>query len=195
LNLNACHKVQTYSRGTVAAGITYCTWSSWVAAKVQCTPTSSDLFCFHSLPFLVLHFVVLCYSLFSKSCPTTCHAGAQGKRRYSPYSFLTLELDGCDWSASLPNRALPPGQDPRYPLDKRLGGPQIWSLGWLILFGPVYARVKEVRNTSMSAFSFTDVACMLVNLVLYVLIFNCPPHLVSQSMSHTFHCDVARLKS
>jgi hypothetical protein len=47
-----------------------------------------------------------------------------GGRRYSSYSFLTLILDGGGWSASRPGRALPRGKDFRYPLYRRLGGPQ-----------------------------------------------------------------------
>jgi hypothetical protein len=45
--------------------------------------------------------------------------------RYISYSFATLALDVCEWSASRPGRALAPGgKGPRYPLDRRLGGPQ-----------------------------------------------------------------------
>jgi hypothetical protein len=42
------------------------------------------------------------------------------------YSFthsLTSTLDGGEWSASRP-AALSQGKSPRYPLDRRLGGPQ-----------------------------------------------------------------------
>ncbi|KDR19802.1 Proton-coupled folate transporter [Zootermopsis nevadensis] len=39
-------------------------------------------------------------------------AGAWGERRYSSYSFLTSALDGGEWSASRPGRALRPGKDP-----------------------------------------------------------------------------------
>jgi hypothetical protein len=38
------------------------------------------------------------------------HAGDKGERNYSSYSFLTSALDGSEWSASLPGRALPPGK-------------------------------------------------------------------------------------
>jgi hypothetical protein len=55
------------------------------------------------------------------------HADAKEERRYSSYSFLTSALDGCEWSASRPGRALPAGKNLRYPLDRRLGGPQSWS--------------------------------------------------------------------
>jgi hypothetical protein len=47
-----------------------------------------------------------------------------GERKYSSYSFLTSALGGSERSASRPGRALPRGKDPRYPLDRRLGGPQ-----------------------------------------------------------------------
>jgi hypothetical protein len=47
-----------------------------------------------------------------------------GKRRYSSYSFTTSALDGGEWSASRPGRSLPPVKGPRYPLYRRLGGPQ-----------------------------------------------------------------------
>jgi hypothetical protein len=43
---------------------------------------------------------------------------------YSSHSFTTSALDVGEWSASRPGRALPPGKDPRYPLARRLGGPQ-----------------------------------------------------------------------
>jgi hypothetical protein len=59
-----------------------------------------------------------------QSCPATRHGDAWEERMYSSYSFLTSTLDGGEWSASRPGRALPRGKDPRYPLDRRLGGPQ-----------------------------------------------------------------------
>jgi hypothetical protein len=53
------------------------------------------------------------------------YAGAKGERKYS--SFLTSALEGGEWSASRSGRALPPGMDPRYPLERRQGGTQSWS--------------------------------------------------------------------
>jgi hypothetical protein len=47
-----------------------------------------------------------------------------GVEEYSFYSFLTSALDGGEWSASRPDRALPRGKDPWYPLYRMLGGPQ-----------------------------------------------------------------------
>jgi hypothetical protein len=52
------------------------------------------------------------------------HVGAKGERVYSSYLFLTSALDGGMWSESRLGRALPPGKDSRYPLDRRLGEPQ-----------------------------------------------------------------------
>jgi hypothetical protein len=43
-------------------------------------------------------------------------------------AFLTSALDGGEWSASRPGRFTPQGKSPRYPLDRRLGGPQILSV-------------------------------------------------------------------
>jgi hypothetical protein len=40
------------------------------------------------------------------------------------YIFLTSELAGGQWSASRPGRFTRGGKRPRYPLDRRLGGPQ-----------------------------------------------------------------------
>jgi hypothetical protein len=39
-----------------------------------------------------------------------------GDRRYSSYTFLTSELEGGEWSASRPGRALPPGKGPPVPI-------------------------------------------------------------------------------
>jgi hypothetical protein len=55
------------------------------------------------------------------------HAGTKGERRYSSYSFSTSALDMGEWSAPRPGWDLPLGKDPRYPLDRRLAGPQSWS--------------------------------------------------------------------
>jgi hypothetical protein len=40
------------------------------------------------------------------------------------HAFLTSALDGGQWSASRPSRFTPREGAPRYPLDRRLGGPQ-----------------------------------------------------------------------
>jgi hypothetical protein len=58
-----------------------------------------------------------------KSSPATHHGGAWGERRYSSYSFTTLALDGGEWSASRPGRALPPGKGLLVPILQEAG----WS--------------------------------------------------------------------
>jgi hypothetical protein len=60
-----------------------------------------------------------------KSCPATRLWGAGKIMRYSSYSFFTSALEGGEWSASRPGRALSLGEKPRYPTDKRLGGSQV----------------------------------------------------------------------
>jgi hypothetical protein len=42
------------------------------------------------------------FIVFNENVSCYCHAGAMGERRYSSYSFLTLELDGGEWSVSRP---------------------------------------------------------------------------------------------
>jgi hypothetical protein len=59
-----------------------------------------------------------------QSSPATLHDGAWGERRYNSFSFLTSALDGGEWATSRLGRALSRGKDPRYPLYRRLGGPQ-----------------------------------------------------------------------
>jgi hypothetical protein len=44
-----------------------------------------------------------------------------GERRYSSYSFLTSALDGGEWSASRPGRALPPGKGSPVPIGQEAG--------------------------------------------------------------------------
>jgi hypothetical protein len=61
-----------------------------------------------------------CYHLL-KSCPVTRHEGAWGVRRYSFYSFLTSALDGGEWSASRPGRALPPREGSPVPIGQEAG--------------------------------------------------------------------------
>jgi hypothetical protein len=55
------------------------------------------------------------------SIPATRHGGAWGERRYSSYSFSTSALDGDEWSASRPGRALPPGKGPLVPIGQEAG--------------------------------------------------------------------------
>jgi hypothetical protein len=58
-----------------------------------------------------------------KSSPTT-PMEAQGERRYSSYSFTTSALDGVSGQRQVLAALYPRGKDPRYPLGRRMGGPQ-----------------------------------------------------------------------
>jgi hypothetical protein len=61
-------------------------------------------------------------------------APAWGERRYSSYSFSTSALDGGEWSASRPSRALPLGKGP----------PSThWTGGWV---GPRAGLDAEARR-------------------------------------------------
>jgi hypothetical protein len=53
--------------------------------------------------------------------PAKRHGCAWGERRYSSYSFTTSALDGGEWSASRPGRALPPGKGPPVPIVQEAG--------------------------------------------------------------------------
>jgi hypothetical protein len=57
----------------------------------------------------------------AKSSPATRHDEAWEERRYSSYSFSTSALDGGEWSASCPGRALPRGKDPPVPIVQEAG--------------------------------------------------------------------------
>jgi hypothetical protein len=63
------------------------------------------------------------------SIPATRHGGVLGERRYSSYLFTTSELDGGEWSASRPGRALPLGKGPSVPIGQEAGwAPElIWT--------------------------------------------------------------------
>jgi hypothetical protein len=54
-----------------------------------------------------------------------------GGRRYGSYSYLTLALDGGEWSASRPGRVLPPGKGPPVPIGQEAGSaPEpVWTQG------------------------------------------------------------------
>jgi hypothetical protein len=61
-------------------------------------------------------------------------------RSYSSYSFLTSALEGGEWSASRPGRALPPGKESPVPIVQEAGwAPEpVWtqrlcSLQWEIV--------------------------------------------------------------
>jgi hypothetical protein len=65
---------------------------------------------------LTRSFVMYVFCVKRKRCSASRHGGAWGERRYSSYSFSTSALDGSEWSASRPVRALPPGKGPPIPI-------------------------------------------------------------------------------
>jgi hypothetical protein len=56
-----------------------------------------------------------------KTVPQHTYGGTGG---YSFCSFMTLALDGVSGQRHASAMLYPWGKDPRYPLDRRLGGPQ-----------------------------------------------------------------------
>jgi hypothetical protein len=56
-----------------------------------------------------------------KAVPLRSIEAHLGDRRYSSYSFLSLALEGGEWSASRPGRALPPGKEPPVPTVQEAG--------------------------------------------------------------------------
>jgi hypothetical protein len=61
---------------------------------------------------------------------------AQGERGYSFYSFTTSSVNGGEWSASRPGRALPPGKGPPVPFVQKAG----WTRG------PVWSQRLEEKS-------------------------------------------------
>jgi hypothetical protein len=87
----------------------------------------------------------------SKSSPVTRHGGAWGERRYSSYSFTTSALDGDEWSASRPGRALPPEKGHPVPIVQEAGwAPEpVWTQGLdEKSFAPAGDRIPIARSSN-----------------------------------------------
>jgi hypothetical protein len=56
-----------------------------------------------------------------QSSPTTHLSTRREKRMYSSYLFTTSVIDGGEWSASRPDRALPPGKGPPVSIVQKAG--------------------------------------------------------------------------
>jgi hypothetical protein len=69
----------------------------------------------------------------SKAVPLHVIEAYGGERRYSSYSYLTSALDGGEWSASHPSRALPPV-------------PIVQETGWAP--GPVWMQRLEEKSSA-----------------------------------------------
>jgi hypothetical protein len=86
-----------------------------------------------------------------QSSPATRHGGVWGERMYSSYSFLTSALDGGEWSASLPVRALAPGKGPPVPIvQEAVWAPEpVWTQRLEEKsFAPVGDRSPTARSSS-----------------------------------------------
>jgi hypothetical protein len=57
----------------------------------------------------------------SKAVPLHAMETLGGERTYSSYSFSTSALDGGEWPASRPGRALPPGERTPVPIVQEAG--------------------------------------------------------------------------
>ena len=70
------------------------------------------------------------------------------------YSSKTSALEGSEWSAARPDRTLPPAKT-RYPLYRRLCGPQGWS-GWAENLAPTGIRSPDrpAHNQSLYRLSY-----------------------------------------
>jgi hypothetical protein len=74
-------------------------------------------------------------------------------RRYSSYSFSTSALDGGEWSASRPGRALHPGKGPLVPIVQEAGWASEPDL--LIPRTPVFIQtIKRSSNASDGSLLF-----------------------------------------
>ena len=63
------------------------------------------------------------HTIKGKAFPLQARLWPKGWVEEQLYSSMTATLEGGEWSASRPGRTLPPGKT-RYPLYRRLGGPQ-----------------------------------------------------------------------
>jgi hypothetical protein len=105
------------------------------ASYYYCLGISRVIYCLlftAFFPFILL--TSSSYHLNRWSCPTTRHGGVWGERSYSSYSSA---LDGGEWSASRPGRALSPG--------KRTPGTHCTG-GWV---GPRAGLDTEVRGKKL----------------------------------------------
>jgi hypothetical protein len=81
------------------------------------------------------------------------HAGAKGVRIYSSYSFLASALGAVSGQGHALAVLYPLGKDPRYPLDRRLGGPQllVWTQlqGNALLVPGIETRLSSLQSDTI----------------------------------------------
>jgi hypothetical protein len=98
-------------------------------------------------------------STLNESCPTTHHAGAWGKRRYSSYSFSTSALDGVSRQRPPhPGPALAPGKWPPVPTVQETGwAPEpVWTqrLQEKLFFASAGDRTSNARSQTLYWLSY-----------------------------------------
>jgi hypothetical protein len=126
---------------------------SWMSRSYTSSPSNASKACSGLLFFTInVHTTstAIYISMFSKASTfsffiSMCKAVALhamealgGERRYSSYSFTTSALDGVEWSASRPGRALPPGKGPPVPI--------VQEAGWAP--EPVWAQRLEEKSSA-----------------------------------------------
>jgi hypothetical protein len=107
-----------------------------------------------------------------KSSPATRHGGAWGERRYTSYSFSTSALDGGEWSASHPARALAPGKGPPVPIVQEAGwAPEpVWTQR---LEEKFHVGTREhKRRPSVEILCVCVCVCVCVCIYIYIYIYS-----------------------
>jgi hypothetical protein len=139
-------------------------WSTFIAIVVAPPPTvtPATIVTDFSSKFQML---VYCYKK-GKVVPLSSIEAHLGDRRYSSYSFLTSALEGGEWSASYPGRALPPGKEPPVPTVQEVGwAPEpVWTQRLEEKsFASVVDRIPAVQSVVRR---YTDWATRLTSLLL-----------------------------
>ena len=105
--------------------------------------------------------------------PFTGHGGPQGEQRCSSTLFLTSAIEGGEGSASRPCRTLPPGNT-RYPLYRRLGGPQgpVWTGAENLAPTGIRSPDRLARRQSLYRLSYRGPLIIELNVIKYKLLQN-----------------------
>jgi hypothetical protein len=107
-----------------------------------------------------------------------------GERRYSSYSFLTSALDGVSGQRHAPAAIYPRGKDSRYPLYRRLGGPQSrsgYSWNALFIISSLSVKLDQITFHRLSTVNLqSDSLSGCPEITLYhAIIYRCKQNLVS----------------
>jgi hypothetical protein len=112
-----------------------------------------------------------------------------GERRYSSYSFLTSALDGSQWSASRPGRALPPGKEPPVPIVQEAGwAPEpVWTqrLEEKSCLCRRSNQGRPVRSQSLYSLSYPGSSTVRFAYLSSLMFFNCTIGAVTRDLAST----------